>query len=269
MINREELLQHIREDLQLRQDLIKVLDKAEVVLKKHVVKTTDFLTPYQAKHAKQILSGIDNISFTITGGYPGAERSLVCIYPDYLDISQVDPPVSSLEITGNSQFLNISHRDYLGSILGLGLKREKIGDIILQKNTNEKLQICQIIINTEIKDYILYNLERIGNMTVTIREISLEDIKPMLTNFKEVSGNVASLRLDAVVAMVCKISRGDAQTLISREHVNVNWEIINKTSYEVAVNDVISIRGQGRFYIDNIKGLTKSGRISLQYKIPL
>lgn len=269
MFNRELILQHIKEDQQLRKDLVRLIDKAEGVLKKHEVKTTDFLTPIQIKYGKQILSSIDNISFTITGGYPNAERCLICIYPDYLDISLISPPVAALELVGNCQFSNIFHKDYLGAILGLGLKREKIGDILLHKGEAEKLQLCHIIVNTEIKDYIIYNLEKVGNMSVMVREISIDEIKPLQASFREMSGSIASLRLDAVVALVCKISRGDAQALINRELVNVNWEVINKTSYEVSIGDIISIRGKGRFYIDNIKGLTKSGRIALQYKIPL
>ncbi len=263
------MLQHIKEDLQLRQDMIKILDKAEAVLKKHEVKTTDFLSPAQARYAKDLLSGISDIGFTVSGGYPEAERSLICIYPDYLDISTIEPFISALEILGNGQFHNITHRDYMGAILGLGLKREKIGDIIVQKSEGDKFQVCQVIVNTEIKDYIIYNLEKIGSMRTSVKDIALEEVRPLQIDFKEMTGNVASLRLDAVVAMVCRISRGDAQALIGREYVNVNWEIINRGSYEVQEKDVISVRGKGRFYIENIKGLTKSGRITLQVKIPL
>lgn len=268
MINREQILQHIKDE-QLKLILIRVLDKAEGVLKRHEVKTTDFLTPAQAKHAKQILAGIDDISFIVAGGYADAERVLIVIYPDYLEASSLEPAVAALEIVGNSQFHNITHRDYLGAILGLGLKREKIGDIILQKQVNEKQLICQVIVSTEIKEYILYNLDKIGSMSVGVSEIPMEEIKPLQINFKEMVGNVASLRIDAVVAMVCRISRGDAQALINRQHVNVNWEVVDRTSYEISQKDVISIRGKGRYYIDNIKGLTRSGRITIQVKIPL
>ena len=268
MINREQTLQHIKDE-QLKQVLVRVLDKAEVVLKRHEVKTTDFLTPAQAKHAKQILNGIDDISFIVMGGYVDAERALIVIYPDYLEQYSLEPAVAALEIVGNCQFHNITHRDYLGAILGLGLKREKIGDIILQKQVNEKQLVCQVIVSTEIKEYVLYNLDKIGSMSVGVREIPLEVVEPLQINFKEMAGNVASLRLDAIVAMVCKISRGDAQALINREHVNVNWEVIDRTAYEVTEKDVISIRGKGRYYIDSIKGLTKSGRIAVQVKIPL
>ncbi len=269
MINREALLQHIKEDLQLRQDMTKILDRAEAVLKKHEVRTTDFLTPAQVRYAKDILAGINDIRFTVTGGYPEAERSLIYIYPDYMEISFIDPMITALEIVGNGQFQHITHRDYMGAILGLGLKREKIGDIILQKSDSSKFQACQVVVHTDIKDYILYNLEKIGSMRVTVKEIALEDLKGLQTDYKEITGNVASLRLDAVIAMACRISRGDAQSLIEREYVSLNWEIINRGSYEVQEKDVISVRGKGRVYIDSIKGLTKSGRITLQIKIPL
>lgn len=269
MINREAILLHIKEDQQLKKDLVRIIDKAEVALKRHEVKNTDFLTPIQAKYSKQILSGIAGLSFASTGGYPAAERSLISIFPDYFDMSFVEPPLAALELAGNCQFSNVSHRDYLGAILGLGLKREKLGDIILHKGEGEKLQYCHIVVSTEIKDYIIYNLDKIGSMSVSVKEISLDQIKPLVHSFRELSGSVASLRLDAVVALVCNISRGAGQALIGRDQVNVNWEVINKAAYEVSIGDVISIRGKGRFYIDNIKGLTKSGRIALQYKIPL
>lgn len=261
-IDKEVYTRHIQDE-QIRNLAVNVLDKVEIVLNKHEIKSTDFLTPQQAKYINELLLPFDGIQSICTGGYDGAERKIIIIIPEYLDISSVDIPISAIEATGNTQFFSVSHRDYLGSLMGLGLKREKIGDIIINENR------CQIIVRNELKDYILFHFNKVGNLSVRVREIQLDDICPAEVEYKYIRGNVASLRLDAVLSLGLKISRSQAQTIISKELVSVNWEVIKKGTHEVVLDDVISIRGRGRLIVDSIGKLTKSGRITIQLKKPI
>ncbi|KAB3533158.1 YlmH family RNA-binding protein [Alkaliphilus serpentinus] len=266
MQDKEKYIQHIK-DPQLQQTLIKVLDQVNGVLKKHEVKSTDFLSPYYEKKIREVLVGINRICHFSYGGYEGAERKVVLIHPDYLSSEDIELPLAALEITSNDQFFKCNHRDFLGGILGLGIKREKIGDILI--NDDSKLIKGYIILHRDMKDYILFNLNQVGKSKVMVREVQLSEIVIPHIEYKEGIGNVSSLRLDAVIAEIFNLSRANAQSRIEKEMVKINWEIITKVSYEVNCNDSLSVRGSGRADIVEILGKTKSGRIKLKYKIPM
>lgn len=265
LLDKEKMLQHIEDPLN-RQQMVRLLDRVEGVLKHYEVKATDFMTPYQMKLGMDILRGIDGIGFIATGGYPGAERQVLVIYPDYYTEDQVPLPIKALEARGNTQFNQVTHRDYLGSLLALGIKREKVGDILLHGEGNQ--HFCHMIVLEELKDYIQFNLEKVGRVSVTLKEIPLDGVKPQEIAFQEGSATVASLRLDAVISQAFKVSRSDAQGLISRELVTVNWEPIQRASYQVEPGDLISVRGKGRLEIVSIEGNTRSGRIRISYRKP-
>jgi len=254
VLDKDKLLEHIQENT-LRDVMLKVLDKADVVLKRHDVKCTDFLTPNETRAISGVLSGLQDIKYIAAGAYEEAERKMIILFPYYLDESIIDTPIDVFEVRSTSQFERLDHRDYLGAILGLGLRREKIGDIIIHNNT------CQIIVHSSLNDYILYNLSKVGNVAVKVKEIGLEEIAPPEIEYKQINGNVASLRLDSVLSLAFKISRTEAQSLISREHVSINWGKTTRTSYEVKEKDVISVKGKGRVIVNSIEGKTKSERI--------
>lgn len=254
MLNKEKLLDHII-DKNLKISMLRILDKADIVLMKHEIKATDFLTPNEVRMAVDVLNGINNIKYLVTGGYKEAERKIIVLFPDYLEEYMIDIPLNVFEVKGTSQFEKLDHRDYLGAILGLGLKREKIGDIIVHENT------CQIIVHSNLKDYILYNLIKVGNVSVKVKQLELSEITPPEIEYKQINGNVASLRLDSILSLGFKVSRTDAQSLISKELVSINWGKIKKASYEVVENDVISVKGKGRVIVDSIEGKTRSERI--------
>jgi len=265
LLNKEEMLQHIDDPL-MKQQMVRLLDRAEGVLRNYEIKATDFMTPYQIKLGMEILKGVDGIGALASGGYPGAERQVLVIYPDYYGEDQVSIPLRALEARGNTQFNQVSHRDYLGSLLGLGIKREKVGDILLHGEGNQ--HFCHMIVLEELKEYIQFNLEKVGRLSISLKEISLEGIKPQEVHYQEGSATVASLRLDAVISQGFKISRADAQTLVSRELITVNWEPIQRAAYHIAPGDIISVRGKGRLEILAIDGNTRSGRIRITYRKP-
>lgn len=253
MLDKEKLLQHIQED-GLRGALLLALNKAESVLRNHDTKYTDFLTPHEAQAVCEVLDRIADIGYLVSGGYEAAERKIIIIFPDYLEESMVDIPLALLEIRSTSNFDQLDHRDYLGSIMGMGLKREKIGDLLIHGS------ICQCILHNNLKDYILFQLSKVGRTSVQVKELELCEIIPPKIEYKTIVGNVASLRLDAVLSLAFKMARGEAQNLIAKDRVSINWGSITKPSYEVDEDDVISVKGKGRVIVASIEGKTKSDR---------
>lgn len=121
---KERRVSHITDTL-LREKVLRVLDIVQQVLYTHEVKHSDFLTPYEQRELASVLNGIYDVRYSFDGMSEQSERKIVSIYPDYLEESCQDILVC-LKITGNTQFSKLSHRDYLGSILGLGLRRERL-----------------------------------------------------------------------------------------------------------------------------------------------
>lgn len=262
MIQKESYVQHII-DSDLKHLLVKILDKVEVVLKNHDTKITDFLNPYELKAATDILNAFQDIRWIAVGGYDEAERKILIIFQDYLPTEAINIPLAILEVEVTTKTNPLNHRDYLGALLSLGIKREKVGDIIVSQET------CYIILQEDFKDYVLFQLNQVKNVSVNVKETELEELKSLSGNYKEISGTVASLRLDSIVSLGFRIPRSEAQMLISKEKVYINWGIANKNFYEIHAGDVISVRGKGRAIVDDIQGITKSGRIHIKLRKPI
>ncbi len=240
--------------------LARVIDKIESVVKTHSIEVTEFFDPYQQRIVSPVLSRVPDISFIWTGGFDSAERKRLILFPDYLEPEEIDPEIKYLEITGNLKFQNLSHRDFLGSLMGLGIKRDKLGDIIV---TSEG---CQVVADHYIADYIERNLTKVHRVGVKIREIAAHSLRLPEEEVKEVFATVASMRLDSVAAAGFGTSRTKMADEIYAEKVKVNWVVVNDCSHAVKEGDIISIRGRGRLEIDTVKGETKKGRVALNLK---
>lgn len=160
-----------------------------------------------------------------------------------------------MEIKGNFKFKNVSHRDYLGSLLGLGIKREKIGDLLVHENK------CQIVIDSEVCDYILYNFTKVGNNNIEVSKIPRELIEKPIQEYIEKSISVSSLRLDNIISAVFNLSRQESAKYINSELVYVNYEKILQVSKQIEIKSIISVRRHGKFLIKNIGGISKKGKI--------
>ena len=153
-------------DIGLKNKMFKIIDKANGCLKNYDVRYSDFLNPFEVENAKAILNSNDDLKYSVDGGYDESERKIVFIYPFYMEYEDIDETLRFIQIEGNFKFKSISHKDYLGSLLSLGIKREKIGDIIIHEN------FCQVIVSFDICDFILMNLEKVSNNNVKLKEIS-------------------------------------------------------------------------------------------------
>ena len=254
------LTNHIK-DIELKNKMFKVIDKANSCIKNYDVKQTEFLNPYEIKNAIAILNSDSDIKYSVDGGYENSERSSIFIYPYYMEYEQIENTLRFIQIEGNFKFKSISHKDYLGAIMNLGIKRETIGDIIIHEN------FCQVVVSNEICDFIIMNLTKVSRNNVSVREISKNDIVQSSQNYKEVAFTVSSDRLDCIISGLYNISRQDSAKYINGERVYVNYEKITSTSKEIKDESLISVRGKGRAIVIKIGEITKKGRLKVQAKL--
>ena len=256
------LTSHIK-DIDLKNKMFKIIDKANGCLKNYDVRYSDFLNPFEIENAKAILNSNDNLKYTVDGGHEESERKIVFIYPFYMEYEDISEKLRFIQIEGNFKFKSISHKDYLGSLLGLGIKREKIGDIIIHDN------FCQVVVTFDICDFILMNLDKVARNNVKLKEISKSEIIYNPPNYKEVNFTVSSSRIDCIISGIYNISRQESGKLINNEKVQVNYEKVTSCSKEIKSESLISVRGKGRVLISNIGDLTKKGKIKVQGKLLL
>jgi RNA-binding protein YlmH len=152
--------------------LSKLLDKAIKAEDTRSVTYSDFLDPYQKSLLQKTFKVDNDIKYIFNGGYPGAEREIVVFCPNNMsiyDYPNFKYPLNLIEISSR-KMENLSHRDFLGALMGLGIKREKVGDILLEEG------ICRVIVINEIADYIKFNLDKIGKTRVDVEIKSVDEI---------------------------------------------------------------------------------------------
>ena len=145
--------------------------------------------------------------------------------------------------------------------MSLGIKREKVGDIIIHEN------FAQVITSSDICDFIVINLDKISRNSVTVKEISKEEIVYNPPNYKDISFTVSSERLDCIVSGIYNISRQDSLKYISADKVYVDYEKVISPSRLIKDESLISVRGKGRAKVTQVGDLTKKGKIKVRAKI--
>ncbi len=258
-MNKNEILKMVSK-IEDRVMVSRLLDKVEQCRYSSFV-YSDFLSPHEAVIARRVLEKADGIYYTFVGGFEGAERVLAAMNSDFIDAEEAlnNAPISYLRITPLIE-KNLSHRDYLGSILGLGIKREKMGDILVYES------YADVFLIDKIAEYISYNLERIGNTKVECELQQVYQYTPPEKKEKVINTTVASLRADSVTASGFSISRTKVLEYFKAQRVNVNWEIVSNPSKQLSEGDVISIRGKGRIILDKVGGTTKKDRVNITIK---
>ncbi|EEA85344.1 RNA-binding protein [Peptacetobacter hiranonis] len=256
------LTNHIK-DIELKNKIFKLIDKANTCLKNYEAKSTEFMNPFEVKNAMDIINSESDLKYHSDGGYEGAERSVLSIYPFYMEYEDIEQPIKFIQIDGNFKFRSVSHKDYLGSLLGLGIKREKIGDILIHED------FCQVIVSSDICDYIVMNLTKVATNSVKVKEINREELKTSEKKYKDISFTVSSDRLDCVISGIYNISRQESLKYINAERVHLNYEKITSASKTVSSGDLISVRGKGRSEVVEIGGETRKGRTRVKARIIL
>lgn len=237
------------------------LDLAYMAEIREILLFTDFLTLYEQDLLLRLKNEIPNVKQYIIGGFTEAERKMVCFcgVQNITDESEIIFPISCLYISPVNQKYsdNLNHRDILGAVLNLGIERSKIGDIIL--NNNDSYLFC----NTAIHGFIIDQLTRVKHTTVSTTLVDKQDFeyKP---NLKQINGTVSSIRLDSILAVAFKGSRSRLSGLIVGGKVFVNSKNIISSSYILKENDVVSVRGHGKFIYGGAVNQTKKGRFSVK-----
>ena len=184
---------------------------------------------------------------------------MCCWLPDYLDegwLSSEDGPCAAVcaeFFTGD----RLSHRDFLGALMGAGIKRETVGDIFVRDGR------CDFLVTREILPYVLQNLTSAGRARLTLRELALSELEIPAAQVKTVRDTVSSLRLDSVVSAGFGLSRGKAALYIESGKAELNHMPCVKSDKTVCEGDVVSVRGLGKIRLEELSGTTKKGRTGI------
>jgi len=202
------------------------------------------------------------VPFTLEGGYPAAERKVAVFGSQDLCGYEEPTPICSLSIVPTSpKFADeLNHRDFLGSLMGLGIRREILGDIIISENRG--FLFCL----DSIADYIIESLTQVKHTTVLVSRIETPPLSA--TQLPEATALiVASERLDAVIAAVYKLSRSESQHLFEQKKVFVNSRTEESLSFTLDAGDMVSVRGFGRFIYEGTEKETRKGRLRINVLI--
>ena len=258
-MNKTEILNEYKNNEE-RLLVAKVLDKLEFTRTRNKIQYSDFLNLNEQEAVMNLLRKLGYNNYYFYGGRENLERKVLVIYPEKLteEMSRKNDKkiLSVIQIKlPNELHGEYDHRTYLGSVIKIGVEREKVGDILVEKSG------ADIIVKKEIAEYIYQNLSYLTRFKSS--EISVEDIdklKNTEVSKVEISSIVKSLRLDNIVSVLARTSRNKALDILKQERVFLNHKLETKASKQVDIGDVITIRGKGRFEFREIAGNTRSGR---------
>ncbi|MGN0182526.1 MAG: RNA-binding protein [Candidatus Ornithomonoglobus sp.] len=193
------------------------------------------------------------------GGFDDAEKKILGVFPEWMEPDKAEFPLTCLKIEGGFT-RKLTHRDYLGTIMSLGIAPSRLGDIVVSDG------FAYVFLHSDIADYVADNVHKIGNQGVKITV--LEDLSGIRVEraYKTIGAICASERLDAVTAAAAGVSRSIASGLIEGGKVKVNHREITKTSEPVKEGDLLSIRGHGRFIVYKFGAETRSSRLHVTFK---
>ncbi|KAL6561810.1 hypothetical protein OROMI_017411 [Orobanche minor] len=235
----------------------RILELAERASFSREVLHSDFLTPPVLRESMLALEKFADIKMVVQGGYPEAERCRLSVGQAETFTSDPDI-VAALSISGKFGFEPCSHGDFLGAILGTGIVRNRLGDIILQGEKG-----AHILVVPELVDFLASSLDKVRNVPVTCQKIPLLALEYQPPRTKSMKTVEASLRLDAIASASFKISRSKMTNLISKGDVRVNWTTVMKNNTTVKTGDIISVSGKGRVKVGEINS-TRKGKFGVE-----
>lgn len=230
-----------------------------------------FLSPREGMLARRYLTDLGT-EYRLFGGFDDAERCRPYLLPPYmaeeedsnvlslLDAYGYESRIACVRVTG-SGYASLDHRSYLGSLLGLGLDRSVIGDIlVLGENGTEAVVFC----DSAIAPFLLQEWYKVGRDTVKVMEIPLSAVVVPERKFSDIHDTLASARLDGVVASLCRMSRERAKTAVESGLVELNFECEERPDRSVEAGSILSVRGYGRYRVLSVSEQTKKGRFRLE-----
>ncbi len=233
--------------------LVRVCDRLERAMEREIAAATCFLTQREQAMVKKILP-----QCSFFGGAEGTERNVAYWLPDYLTKEDFfeQGPIDCIRASFYEKNA-LSHRDILGALMGAGIRRETVGDIILHENS------CEIFVLSELTKYLMDNFTSAGRHHLQLQKIDPLSVQVPPQNMKLVRVTVSSMRLDSVISAGFRLSRGSAADAIRAGQATLNSLTCLKPDRNVEENDVISVRGMGKMRIMELHGQTRKERTAL------
>ena len=243
----------------------RVEDKFQFAISKNKITHTDFLNRTQIAHVKQVLKEKSIRSYLFFGGNAeNSERQILVFYPNKFSEEMVEKNFSKIVCGLHIRLpkdVQYEHRVYLSGIMKLGIKREKVGDILVRENG------ADIIILAEIADFLKMNLMELTRFKkATCEIIDINDVEKQERQFEDLSIIVSSMRLDNFVSELAKCSRTKAEEMLKEQRVFVNDQLEMKSSKKINCQDQLTIRGKGKFVVQEIARTTKSEKLVVNLK---
>ncbi len=256
----------------------RIKDLAAKAYENNYVTHTDFLSASELYDVRLLCasnglitgeSQINGVEYCTYGGPEDPDRNVICFLPSFMDeetfITQERKEgniISCILIEpANRKFADtLTHRDYLGSLMSLGIERNRIGDIL----GNDRK--AYIFVKKEISGLITDELCRIRHTTVTCREVPASECD-IIPEFAEIKGTVPSERIDAILSLVYKLSRSKASDLIASGSVIVDGKLPGSPGLNLKTGNRVSVRGFGKFIYDGAEGITRKGRTTVKIRV--
>ena len=237
--------------------LARVWDKIQSGIRRDIPVSTCFLSPRELEMTRYLFGNLQGLhSF---GGYAEAERRMLVYLPEYLEensLMEEDSPIVCLRAT-YYEADSLSHRDFLGSLMGAGIARETVGDICVGTGS------CDFFVTAEIAPYVLQSFISAGRTKLHVERIPLTEVSVPEPETKEIKDTLASLRLDGVISAGFRIGRSLAAQYIAAGKAAIDGLPCEKPDKAVSEGCKISVRGLGKIMLRTVNGQTKKGRISV------
>lgn len=255
-MDKSTLIARVAQDPEDRLLLARVLDKYDQWERRNIPAATGFLSPREQQLTTTLLNtaGVRS-GYVYDGGYEGAERKLLVFLPDWAEDTEGELAFLRAQFHGAENAP--THRDILGSLMGLGITRERIGDILIAEHS------ADVVASPALAEFLLREWESAGRVKLTVSSIQRWELEVPEVKVTQVRDTVSSLRLDAVVSSAFSMSRGRAAELIAAGRVNLDHFPCDKPDKQVSEGAVITARGFGKAKLAQVGGLTKKGRTGI------
>ena len=259
-MNKTELLSKFSKDPEERMALARVLDQLDRCQNRSIPCATQFLSPAQRAAAEPLIAASGHPKHLFHGGYEGAERTVCVFLPDWQEAEDWDAEeeLAAIACAYPPTGAGLTHRDLLGGLMGTGLTREKVGDILMGEAS------AQIVCLRAAAPIILAQFDQAGRYRLKLREIPLSALAPAPAEVKVIHDTVAALRLDAVLASGFSLARGKAADAVTGGRVALNHRECLKPDRPVAQGDVLTCRGLGKCVLKSVGGQSRKGRIIIE-----
>lgn len=257
-MEKTKILDHLAADAASRVSLARLLDQLELCRRRDIPTHSHFLSDGEQKLAAQAIVAAGEVQWTFEGGFEGASRRVCCFLPPWMDEAD-ELPLSAVEVTlPRDAQGKLTHRDFLGSLMGLGITRDLLGDILVGETA------AQVVCLTSALPVLLDQWREVGRYTVSPSEVPLDLLSPIEETVQKLTETFQSLRFDAVAASAFRIPRTKAAALISGGRLLLNHLPCTKPDRILEEGDSLTGRGLGKCRLVKVNGLSRKGRIIVE-----